>query len=103
MGVGLGLEIGNSIIPKPMGNRGNLRAFSLKNPLVIDLTREGYIDFVHSVDNASRDEVKQIVDFLRMQDCQFSVWVNHARARTDLGSRASDLGDNPYSDYYHSD
>ncbi len=105
MGRGLGLEIGNSIIPGETIDHkdGPEAAYSIENELVVDLIKAGYIDCVHSFNEASRDEARHIVNSLLTNACSFGVWVNHAHADTNLGDHRNACGDNSGSDHYHTD
>lgn len=106
MGKGLGLEIGNSFFP----TRKDELKFSLmsKNPhdqeVIIDLIKLGYIDFIHSFNTArDRQEIKGILNILSENNCKIDVWVNHAKALSDVGPYEWCLGDNPDSNMYHTD
>lgn len=105
MGVGLGLEIGNSFFPITSPGRF---AFISDNPfdriVITDLIRLGYIDFIHTFDKAqNRSEIRHITSILEGANCKVYVWVNHARALSALGSQNWCLGDNITSDHYHTD
>ncbi|OEU79042.1 MAG: hypothetical protein BA873_07680 [Desulfobulbaceae bacterium C00003063] len=105
MGVGLGLEIGNSFFPIET-SYGPFALIS-NNPadkeVIIDLIKLGYIDFIHSFNEANRREIKEITNILSNSGCRLDVWVNHCRAPTNLGYREWCLGDNINSNHYHTD
>jgi hypothetical protein len=105
IGVGLGLEIGNSFFPVKTGE--SPLALDLNNPaekeVILDLIKLGYIDTIHSFVGAERKEIQKITDFLSRNDCQIDVWVNHANDPTDVGYFNYALGDNQNSNYYHTD
>ena len=90
--------------------RSDKKKFSLisDNPydqkVIIDLIHLGYIDVIHSFNSAkTREEIKKILEVLSKNNCKLDVWVNHAKAPSNLGSCNWCLGDNPDSSIYHSD
>lgn len=104
MGVGLGLEIGNSFFPfttdSPFALISNNPA---DKEVIIDLIKIGYIDFIHSFNEANRREIQEVTNILSNSGCKLDVWVNHAKATTDLGYHEWCLGDNINSNHYHTD
>ena len=108
MGVGLGLEIGNSFFPIKASKTshspfGLISDNQIENEVIVDLIKIGYIDFIHSFQEANREEIRKIADTLSNIGCQLNVWVNHAKAVSDLGYRDYSLGDNINSIHYHTD
>jgi len=108
MGIGLGLEIGNSFFPietsktshSPFGLISNNQ---IKNEVIVDLIKLGYIDFIHSFQEANREEIRKITNVLLNNGSQLDVFVNHSKAVTNLGYRDYSLGDNINSIHYHTD
>jgi len=105
IGMGVNLEIGNSFFPVAKYDRF---AFISKNPydteVIIDFIQKGYIDFIHSFNAAkNRNEILEIIEKFKKNNCSVDVWVNHARAPNDIGPKKWCLGDNPSSEHYHTD
>ena len=105
VGVGLGLEIGNSFYPfGPEGQFGLVSNNLSDKEVILDLIKVGYIDFIHSFNYATRPRIQEVVNVLADNECELDVWVNHARAPTDLGNYYEwCLGDNIDSNHYHTD
>ena len=104
MGVGLGLEIGNCFFPiktsktssSPFGLISNNQ---IDNEVIVELIKFGYIDSIHSFQEANRREIRKITNILSNCGFQLDVWVNHAIAPTNLGYREDSLGDNINSNH----
>lgn len=105
MGIGLGLEIGNSFFPiKTRHSPFALISNSKTNKeVIIDLIKLGYIDFIHSFQEENSRKMQKITNILLNNGCQLDVWVNHSQAPTNLGYPDHSLGDNINSNYYHTD
>lgn len=105
IGIGLGLEIGNSFFPVAIDTEF---AFLSPNPVdkrvIIELINLGYIDFIHSFNTANnKSEIDRIMDSLSANHINLDIWVNHSRARNNLGYHPGFSGDNVESDFYHTD
>ena len=104
MGVGIGLEIGNSFYPfGPKGRFGLISNNPADKEVIIDLIELGYIDFIHSFNYGNRSQIQEVTNILSHSGCKLDVWVNHARATTDLGHHQWCLGDDINSNHYHTD
>jgi hypothetical protein len=110
MGEGLGLEIGNSFFMFLPGSHASFGYFSQRpfDRIVIKRFIEaGYIDTIHSWGDGykGRADAIRAIDELESNGLKLTVWVNHARANSDLGRwfPNSYLGDNKDSIFYHSD
>jgi len=105
IGVGLGLEIGNSFFP--IKTREVPFALDLENPMgkevILDLINLGYIDTIHSFVSAGRKEIREMTNFLENERCKIHVWVNHSNDPTNIGDVKNAWGDNIGSNYYHTD
>ncbi len=106
VGTGVGLEIGNSFYPK----NKNPHKFALlsANPhdksVLLDLINLGYVDCIHSFNSAKdRSDIKEIVAELKKNNCRFSVWVNHADVKNNIGKCNRCYGDKKDSPYFHTD
>ena len=107
LGVGVGLEIGNSMyFDMPPGQwsywntddrgRANIRA----------LIRSGHIDCLHSFGDLAteRRHAGRALDQLVKHDCEISVWVDHAVAPSNFGGDIMrGFGDVPGHPVYHAD
>lgn len=105
LGIGVGLEIGNSFFPT--ASNGHF-AFMSENPhdkqVIIDLNRLGYIDFIHSFGHTDeREEIRKVTMEMVKHGIRVDVWINHAKAKSDLGPFSYALGDNIDSAHYHAD
>jgi len=105
MGLGLGLEIGNSFFPITAPGQFAFISDNTNDRIVItDLIKLGYIDVIHSFNEAkNRSQIRHITELLENNNCKIDVWVNHARALSDLGPQEWCLGDNLNSNHYHTD
>ena len=110
MGEGLGLEIGNSFFMFLPGSHTSFGYFSqrpIDRIIIKKFIEAGYIDTIHSWGDGynSRSDAIQAIDELVSNGLKLTVWVNHARANSDLGRwfPKSYLGDNKASIFYHSD
>lgn len=105
MGVGLGLEVGNSFFPiRTPGQFAFISDNTYDRIVITDLIKLGYIDFIHSFHKAkNRSQIRHITGLLENNNCKIDVWVNHARALSDLGPQDWCLGDNINSNQYHTD
>ncbi len=103
LGMGLGLEIGNSFFPVMNSNDFALVSNDMASrEVIIDLIKMGYIDFIHSFGSATtRDEIKKLVGILVKNQCKINVWINHSNASSNVGPLYR--GDNPGSKIYHTD
>jgi hypothetical protein len=106
-GKGLGLEIGNSFFGYVESNQFAFKSKRLlcqiDKMIIIELINTGYIDFIHSFNNAAKKEILKILNELKNNGCKLNVWVNHADAKSNLGIHPGRLGDNFDSNYYHTD
>jgi hypothetical protein len=105
LGIGLGLEIGNSFFPVRTGKKFALISDCPHDKeVILDLIHLGYIDSIHSFNTAkNRQEIRRIVDILVANNCRFDVWINHSNAPSNLGRRKEWLGDTKGSNHYHTD
>lgn len=104
MGTGVGLEIGNSFFP----NDSEIPfAFLSENhadqEVITDLIKAGYIDCIHSFLERKRDAIRREVDVLSQNKCNIKVWINHAKAASNIGQKEWCRGDTVDSDHYHTD
>lgn len=104
LGTGIGLEIGNSFFPR--GDKNH--RFALDNApdgeVIGELIKLGYIDFIHSFNEAKdRKDIQDIVKLFLDNNLSVDVWVNHSNVKNNIGSYKFSLGDNVYSEYYHTD
>ena len=110
MGEGLGLEIGNSFFMFLPGSHQDFGYFSqrpIDRIVIKKFIQAGYIDSIHSWGDGykSRADAIQGIDELASNGLKLTVWINHAKANSDLGSWFPKLylGDNKESIFYHSD
>jgi hypothetical protein len=107
MGVGIGLEIGNSFLPNRVkdtfayfSSRPNDRA------VIKEFIKAGYIDCLHSYGerSTSRQDALKIIEALDLDGCKIKVWTDHSQVPTNLGHYNSrGLGDLKESTAYHAD
>jgi hypothetical protein len=107
MGRGVGLEVGNSIY------------FDVRQPgfsywstddegraMLVALMRSGHIDCLHSFGElaTTRAHAIRALAELRRNACELEVWVDHARAPTNVGADyETNQGDVPGAPAYHAD
>jgi hypothetical protein len=107
MGPGVGLEIGNSFFPKTGLDTFSYISNNPNDRLVIkDFIQAGYIDCMHSYGEGvyTRDNVLSVLDMLERDGCKVDVWVDHARAPTNIGKYSTHgLGDKVGTSVYHTD
>lgn len=120
-GYGLGLEIADSfwLFSNSQANlaffNGSSNQPSEVSPMIEDFIRTGYIDCLHTFGDFCPDKVsKQLwrkaiaqgLSYLRKKGLLIDTWINHGPASyINLIARnhLSFLGDDPDSNYYHSD
>ena len=107
MGLGVGLEVGNSIhfraIPPQFSYWDTDDA---GREMVHTLIHSGHIDCLHSFGECvhTRGEAKQALDELERHDCWLEVWVDHGSAVTNFGWDIMDgHGDEVGHMAYHAD
>lgn len=106
-GPGLGLEIGNSFFPYT--THGDFSLFNGQpgdQECIEELIRTGYIDCIHSFGDpaTSRAQAVLALDELSHAGCFLKVWVDHARAASNLGKDTTcGSGDLPDAAAYHAD
>ncbi len=106
-GKGLGLEIGNSFFMYGLENE--LAYFSISDKekeIVRTLIKSGFIDCFHSYGSGakSREQVKKALKELEKHNCKITVWIDHAKASTNMGKDVTfGQGDMAGSPVYHAD
>lgn len=130
-GPGLGLEIGNSFwfyndsydnidnagdslqqVDEGISIwKGTSDTLNIYAPKLIELIQSRYIDCLHSYGNFgkesfTRDFARRAVELMKEKSFRTNVYINHGAVKTNfqnIGDASWDLGDNPESDYYHTD
>ncbi|MCI0514434.1 hypothetical protein L0128_14550 [candidate division KSB1 bacterium] len=109
MGIGVGLEIGNSFYLYDRPDRDYFAYFTrqpLDRLIIQKFIAAGYLDCIHSWGEGClrRQQAIQALDELARQQFKFEVWINHSYAPSNLRSWfPTNLGDNPGSPIYHAD
>ena len=107
LGIGLGLEVGNTIyfdMAKSEFAYWNL--VEKDRATIRALIRSGHIDCFHSFGDlaATREHATRALQELESHDCQLRVWIDHAVAPTNIGADIMEgSGDVPGADAYHAD
>lgn len=107
MGPGVGLEVGNTLyFDMAPGHFSYWNADEETREKLRALIRSGHIDCLHSYGDlaTTRAHAGRALDELARYDCQFSVWIDHARAVTNFGADIMHgHGDEPGHAAYHAD
>ncbi|MET0554908.1 MAG: hypothetical protein ABW221_17840 [Vicinamibacteria bacterium] len=107
MGPGLGLEVGNTIyFDMPPDQFAYWNTDDEGRELVRALIRAGFVDCFHSFGDlaTTRAHAGRALDELERHGCRMEVWIDHARAVTNLGADIMcGQGDVPGSAAYHAD
>jgi hypothetical protein len=107
MGPGLGLEVGNTIyFDMPPDQFAYWNTDDEGRDLVRALIRAGFIDCFHSFGDlaTTRAHAGRALDELERHGCRMEVWIDHARAVTNLGADIMcGQGDVPGAAAYHAD
>ncbi|HET9315881.1 MAG TPA: hypothetical protein VFQ51_09840 [Vicinamibacteria bacterium] len=107
MGPGLGLEVGNTIyFDMPPDQFAYWNTDDAGRDLVRALIRSGHIDCFHSFGDlaTTRAHAGRALDELDRHGCRIEVWIDHARAATNLGADIMcGQGDLPGAPAYHAD
>lgn len=107
MGVGVGLEVGNSIyFDMPADQFSYWNTDDSGRAMVQALIRSGHIDFFHSYGDfaTTRAHAERSLSELSLHGCSIGVWVDHAVAVTNFGPDIMrGAGDVPGHPAYHAD
>jgi hypothetical protein len=107
MGVGVDLEVGNTIyFDMPPGQFSYWNTTDEYREKIRTLIRSGHIDCIHSFGDlaTTRAHAKRALDELQKHDCRIRVWVDHAQAPTNFGSDIMrGHGDETGHPAYHAD
>ena len=107
MGPGLGLEVGNTIYFDMAPDQfAYWNTDDAGRELVRALIRSGHIDCFHSFGDlaTTRAHAARALDELDRHGCRIQVWIDHARAATNLGADIMcGQGDVPGAVAYHAD
>ena len=107
MGVGVGLEVGNSIyFDMPADQFSYWNTDDAGRAMIRNLIRSGHIDCLHSFGDfaRTREHAGRALDELIRQDCRVRVWIDHAVAPSNFGSDIMQgYGDVRHSEVYHAD
>jgi hypothetical protein len=107
MGVGLGLEVGNTIyFDMGPGKFSYWNSTDESRATVRLLIKSGHVDCLHSFGDLAthRRHAGRALDELSKHGCSLKVWVDHAVAPTNLGSDIMHgFGDVRGHDAYHAD
>jgi hypothetical protein len=107
MGPGLGLEVGNTIyFDMPPDQFAYWNTDDAGRERVRALIRSGHIDCFHSFGDlaTTRAQAGRALDELDRHGCRIEVWIDHARAPTNLGADIMcGQGDVPGAAAYHAD
>lgn len=107
MGLGVGLDIGNSIyFDMPPGHFSYWNTTDENREKIRALIRSGHIDVLHSYGDlaTTRAHAARALEELHKHDCHLKVWVDHAQAPTNFGADIMEgHGDEPGHRAYHAD
>ena len=107
MGVGVGLEVGNSIyFDMPADQFAYWNTDDTGRAMVRSLIRSGHIDCLHSFGDlaTTRKHAAQALDELVRAHCHLAVWIDHGVAPSNFGSDIMQgYGDVSNSAVYHAD
>lgn len=107
MGPGLGLEVGNTIyFDMPDDQFAYWNTDDAGRELLRALVRAGFVDCFHSFGDlaTTRAHAGRALDELARHGCRIEVWIDHARAVTNLGADImGGQGDVPGAAAYHAD
>ena len=109
MGVGVGLEIGNSFFfyEPPDSAISYFSEDPNVSETIINFLKAGYIDIMHSYGKKydfTREDAIRALQELNNQNCKVEVWVDHTKSKDNLGDDVTfGLGDHPGSKEYHAD
>jgi hypothetical protein len=107
LGEGVGLEIGNSFFAiTPDDSFSYLSSRPSDRALLAQFIKAGLVDCLHSYGSGanSRDDIRRALDALEQDRCTVPVWVDHARAPSNLGTDiTAGAGGRPDSPVYHLD
>jgi hypothetical protein len=107
MGVGLGLEVGNSIyFDMPPGQFSYWSMDDAGRAMTRALIQSGHIDCLHSFGDLAqtRAHAGRALDELARHDCRIAVWTDHAVAPSNFGADIMrGYGDVPGHPAYHAD
>ena len=106
-GIGVGLELGNTIyFDMPSNQFAYWNASDEDRKKVRTLIRSGHIDCFHSFGDftTKREQVKKHLTELANHDCKLSVWIDHAIAPTNIDQDIMcGEGGEPGAQAYHTD
>ncbi len=107
MGTGVGLEIGNSFFPyTPDDSFAYFSGRAADREVIEAFIKAGYIDCLHSYGDGVglRGDAVRALEELERNACKLDVWVDHARAPSNLGKDVTPgFGDVVGSPIYHAD
>lgn len=107
MGLGVGLEVGNTIyFDMPPGQLSYWNTSEENREKIRVLIRSGHIDCLHSFGDlaTTRAHAARALDELERHDCRIRVWVDHAQAPTNFGTDIMQgHGDETGHPAYHAD
>jgi hypothetical protein len=107
MGVGVGLEVGNTIyFDMPPGQFAYWNTDDAGREMARALIRSGHIDCLHSYGDlaTTRAHVVRALEELDRHQLSLKVWIDHAQAATNFGADIMQgHGDEPGHPAYHAD
>lgn len=107
MGLGIGLEVGNSIyFDMPSGQFSYWSTDDEGRAMIRNLIQSGHIDCLHSFGDlaTTRKHAERALGELSRNNCKVGVWVDHATAPTNFGRDIMrGQGDIKESEAYHAD
>lgn len=107
MGMGVGLEVGNSIyFDMPADQFAYWNTDDAGRVMIQNLIHSGHVDCLHSFGDfaTTRSHAGRALQELTRKGCQIVVWIDHGVAPSNFGSDIMQgYGDVPSSDVYHAD
>lgn len=107
MGLGVGLEVGNSIyFDMPPDQFAYWNTDNYGREMVRGLIRSGHIDCLHSYGDlaTTRRHAIRALEELDRNNCKLEVWIDHGTVPTNFGSDIMQgHGDEPTHEAYHAD
>ena len=107
MGLGIGLEIGNTFFPyTPDDSFAYFSSRPADRDVIETLIKAGYIDCLHSYGDGadSRSDALRALEAFERGGCKLDVWVDHSRAPSNFGKDVTPgMGDVVGSPTYHAD
>ena len=106
-GKGVGLEVGNTIyFDMPPDQFAYWNTDNIGREYIHALIHSGHIDALHSYGDLAdtREDARRALEQMVEYGCRFEVWIDHARAPTNLGKDIMEgHGDDPEHEAYHFD